>query len=117
MVIVGKIFVENHEMSYCLKQKESTSNMLKRITFPQRKGTKKICSSYTQVSFPQSTRLVDYKEELIFAMMSRIWFCKFSSPAFKALSTLRMECIMVVWSLLNSSPMSVVERFVSFRIR
>ena len=59
-----------------------------------------------------------YRQELILAVISRIWFCRAVLPAFSSDSTFLMELSTVVWSLPpNSLPISGVDRLVRFRIR
>ena len=60
---------------------------------------------------------IPYKLELIFAVISRRLFWILLSPFFRAISTFRMAYRMVVWSRLNSLPMSGRLRFVIFRMR
>ena len=60
---------------------------------------------------------VPYRLELIFAVISRRLFWILLSPFFRAISTFRMAYRMVVWSRLNSLPMSGRLRFVIFRMR
>ena len=88
--------MENLKKTRFDKENEFTGILLKRITFPHPGKQGIFAKEFAQKSFPLSTGLVDYRQELILAVMSRMWFFRFSSPACKACSTFLMECIMVV---------------------
>ena len=63
-----------------------------KVVFPQEK-MKKIEEKFSTEIFLTFHKVLwkNYRQELILALISRIWFCKLVSPAFKALSTLLME--------------------------
>lgn len=62
--------------------------------------------------------LSDYRQELMFAVMSRTEFSRAELPFFSSSSILVMEDKMVVWSLPpNSLPISVEDKFVRVRTR
>lgn len=63
-----------------------------KVVFPQEK-MKRIEEKFSTEIFSTFHKALwkNYRQELILALISRMWFCKLVSPAFKALSTLLME--------------------------
>ena len=84
--------MENRHLSYAGEMFLSTNKLCKRIPFPQGRfciKTEKLINSFF-IHIPQSL-WINYRQELMFAVISRMWFFRFSSPLFSMLSTLLME--------------------------
>jgi len=65
--------------------------------FPQTENLKKIRKFFHSFSFHIPQPLwISHKQELIFAVMSRMWFCREVSPVARAASIFLMEYKMVV---------------------
>ena len=75
----------------------STGPVEKIYLFPQADFLTQKEKVFHSFSFhiPQAL-LIDYRQELIFAVISRMWFCREVSPPARAASTFLMEYRMVV---------------------
>ena len=101
------------------RQKEKSADCFpqKVFHFPQPTG-EKILGKLSLNGIQYRVRPLAYRQELMFAVMSRTEFSRAELPFFSSSSILVMEDKMVVWSLPpNSLPISVEDKLVRVRTR
>ena len=89
--------MENCVFAYRCNDFLSTGKMLKNIGFQQLVWKEIVSYTFPQFIFTHSTAPVqNYKQELMFAVISRTLFWMVTSPAFRDASTFLIACMTVV---------------------